>query len=325
MLKYLHQMKLLHSENPTAPAVASPPAAEPAAAPAAPATTEPETNVDFEALSKEFEADSIDLPEEPGDSPAPVPAAPSAPSSPAPTAASTPPSSPSSTPAAPVPAAPAAAAPPTQQPQAQQPAQPAPAQPAADDGVLTPEKVENAYKQFEANLLPQLEKSYELSPEQVQQLEENAPAFIPKLMAKMHYQVQIAAYTGIMSQVPRIIEQVLKHHRTVEEANTKFYNRWPMLKDEKYAQAVDQGLRAYRAANPGVTTADMIEKAGLMLMLSLGLDPTAVQQAQAQAAPITPPSPARPAGVGGAGPVARPGVDPTNVFEAMAEEILQGN
>lgn len=312
----------LHSDpTGTAPAVATPPAAVPST-PAAEAPVET-GNTDFEALSREIEADNLH--EEPSGEPEtpPAPTTVATTVSPAvtpPVAVSTPPVAAASPPVAPVAAAPQPAVPPAT-PQVP-PAQPAPAA-VPDDGRVTPEKVEAAYKQFEAQLLPQLEQQYKLTPEQVTQLEENAPAFIPKMMAKLHYQVQIAAYTGVMSQMPRVIEQILTQHKAVDTAVGKFYNRWPDLKDAKHDTAVDQGLKAWRNANPNATMDDMIEKAGLMLMLSLGLGPNLQQQQQGQQS-VTPNTPVRPAGVAGAGPIAKPAGGAVNVFEAMAEDIMRG-
>ena len=169
-------------------------------------------------------------------------------------------------------------------------------------------------EQYQAQILPQLEKHYALSPEQVTEIEENPSQAIPKLAARIHYHAQIAAYTGIMSQIPRIIGTMVERHQAVNAADTKFKARWPLLADPKYAQQVDTTLRTFRAVNKDISTDEMIEKAGLIAMMSLGLAPTAMPQPSVPAQPVLP---ARPAGVGGSmAPAQRGSVNP---FEQLAE------
>ena len=324
---------LLHSE-PGASGTGGPPAEAPSTpAPSSPAPSGernadgdilagPETT-DFAAMAAEIEAEMSDPPAgsaaaatpPPSATPAqpqvpvvPPTAAPAAATPPAPAAAAPPAAPPAPAPAPAAPAAPAAAAPPTA--------------PAAEQQPLTPEKIAEAYQAYEKNILPQLEKQYMLSPEQAREIEENPASAIPKLMARVHYHAHVAAFTGIMSQLPQIVQMVMTRGNDVSKAEEKFFGRWPLLKDDKHKSAVDNVLKSYRAANPNVSTEDMIEKAGLIAMISLGLDPTPQQQQNQP--PGMPPGmpPSRPAGVGGAGaprPADRGAVNP---FEAMAEEMI---
>jgi len=321
-LTTLTNNRLLHSE-PGASTIAAPsapaaPAVEPSAP--APASAPPAEDVDFVALSKEYESDltedvAVGEPE-----PAPVPTAPASPQPPAAQQPAIPPTEPSSAPSVPV-VEPVVPTPAAASPQPATPPAAPPVLPAAAEEPITPEKIEAAYKQYETNILPQLEQRYALTPEQAEQLAENPAQVIPKLMARVHYEAQVAAYTGIISQMPRIVGSVVERYTAVKEAEGRFHNRWPMLKDQKYAQSVDAGLRTFRAANPKATTEDMIEKAGLMLMLSLGLNPTPQQE---PSAPIVPQTPARPAGTAGAGQARIPGSGASNIFEEMADDITRG-
>jgi hypothetical protein len=183
---------------------------------------------------------------------------------------------------------------------------------------LTPEAIEAAYSKFETSMMPQLEARYQglLTPEMTKMLEEEPAKAIPKLAARIHYHAQVAAYTGVMSQIPRILGTLLEHNKNAETAMGRFESRWPALKDEKYRAQVDQGLATWRNANPKMTTDEMIEKAGLWLMLSMGLNPTPTEPA---APPPSLPGPARPAGVGAPGSPGRiPPGGASNVFEEMA-------
>jgi hypothetical protein len=186
---------------------------------------------------------------------------------------------------------------------------------------LTPESIAAAYQRYEATIIPQLEKSYALTPAQVDELNENPGQLIPKLAARIHYSAQVAAYTGIMSQLPRIIEAVLGRRSEIEKVEAKFNDRWPLLKDPKYAKTVDTVIQAWRASNPNATPDDVIEKAGLMAMLSLGLNPAPPASPQS---PVPPPvAPARPAGTGGSGAPRSPAAGATDPWGELAQDILE--
>lgn len=299
------------------------PAAPAAAEPAAPAAPESE-GTDFAALADEIVQDELGedtppvippvepptLEQPPAVAEPPVvpatPAEPATPETPAELVAATPPAEP---PAEPVPAEPAA--------------------PAAPEVVLTPENIEAAYTEFEKKLLPQLEKVYQLSEEQATELDENPSVAIPKIAARIHYQAQVAAYTGIMSQLPKIVSAVMERAREVEKAQGAFYTRWPDLDKPENQAKVDATLVAYRNANPEASEEDMREKAGVMAMLSLGLDPNAVAVVPANGAPPVvlgaPVLPAMPAAPGGAGVERLPDRGASSIFEQMADEIDEDN
>jgi hypothetical protein len=157
-----------------------------------------------------------------------------------------------------------------------------------------------------------LERQYTLSPEQAKEIDENPATAIPKLMARVHYQSHIAAYTGIMSQLPNILERILDQRDQIQKAHDTFFTRWPDLKDPKFSQAVDMGLRAYRQANPKASFEEITEKAGLMLMISLGLglpQATSPVQPPAPALHAPPPIPAGTSGSGAPRPADRGAVD----------------
>jgi len=248
-----------------------------------------------------LEADDIDdsTPLESGQpEPSPVPTPPVPAAAPLPAAAQPPvPPSPSAPPATPAPAPASALAPVHASPGL--PPQAPSAAPAAEAPV-TAQQIEEAYNKYQAQILPQLEQAYALTPEQVTALETEPATLLPKLAAQIHYRAHVAAYTGIMSQLPTIISQVLERQTAVQAAETSFFGRWSDLKKPEYASQVEASIRAYRAANPKAPMAEVIERAGLMAMLSLGLNPTP-QPPAAPSVPSASVGPARPAGVAGAG------------------------
>lgn len=219
---------------------------------------------------------------------------------------------------------------PQQPAQAAQPAQPAPQptpeatpQPTAQKGPLTSEQIQEAYKAYEGEFLPKLEKAYALTEEQAEALTENLQTELPKLMARVHYNAQMSAYTGVMTQIPVIVEQMMEQSRSIQAAEDRFFGRWPSLKKPEYQSQIMTTLQAYRNANPKATPEDVIEKAGVMAMITLGLDPNEGTAAAAQPQAAQPhPSASRPAGVHGSG-AARPAErGAVGFWEGLAEEIM---
>lgn len=297
---------------------------------------------DWGALSTEIDNDFSNAGEEPA---AAAPAEPAQPKTETPPASATPPAAapPAATPPAaaapPVPTAPAQPqSPGTVQPQQPaQPAQPQAAAPAApqpgeaaqpQEQPLTPANIEAAYAKYREQILPQLEKQYALSPEQAEALSENPGVEVPKLLAQMHYNVQVAAFTGIMSQLPTIVQSLLTQNNAIQEAEGKLYSRFPALRDPKHAKALDSVLKVYRTANPNATTQEMIEKGGMMAMLSLGLPldtpqaPTPPAAPGMPGSPAAPPQAARPAGTGSAGGPRLNTQGGRSVWDEIAEEIV---
>mgnify|MGYP001263540105 FL=1 len=172
--------------------------------------------------------------------------------------------------------------------------------------------------------LPKLAGLYKMSDQEVEDFRTNPGEALPKLAAQLHYEVQAATLSAVMSSLPSLLEQVMKQQKLADTAEEQFAARWPELKNPSHKEAVMSSIKAFRAANPKADLATTIEKAGLLAMLTLGLNPNAV----APAAPVVPSSPPpRPAGVGAAGHVAPklPAVgDEENIFAALAEATLSG-
>lgn len=302
-----------------APAAVVPetPAAEPAA-PSSPPADRPGELVepDFAALAADFEDDEEDVIEPPAPD-----TSEDTPTDEVPVVLETPPETPPEAP--PVAAAPAVETPPETPPaEATPPAEPAAAPPAQTAEPWTPEKIEATYAEYEKKILPQLEKQYALSEEQVEAINENPAAVIPQLAAQIHYKAQIAAYTGIMSQLPAIVDRVVGVRQTQIEATNNFFKAWPALKDAKHSETVGRTLQAYRQANPSAPTDKMIKEAGTMAMLALGLDPTPPSvEGAAPTPPIVPAAPARPAGTGGSGPARPADRGATDLWGDLADDI----
>lgn len=305
--------KFLFPEEETPPAggeaapSVEPEAPDPSEAP----PSEPnESELDFAKLAEDFSSDDSDPepvaaeePENPPAEPAPEPPKEEAPPAPTPPATEEKeePETPPATEAA-------------EPPKEETPPEPTAAEP------LTPEKIEEQYKAYRESIMPQLEAQYQLTEEQVEAIQDNPQQVIPQLAAKIHYSAQVAAYTGIMTQLPAMIAQVQERVTAEQKAEESFFSRWPALKDKQHEQTVSRTLTAWRQANPEATLEDMIEKAGVSAMLAAGLDPRTVQEKEDDAGPPTPP-PARPAGAGGSGSPRTAETGAVNLFESIAADI----
>lgn len=217
------------------------------------------------------------------------------------------------------------ATPPVQSPEAvpavQPPVQQPPSQtPAAQAPVRAPEEL---YAEYRVGL----ETTYSMTQEDAIALATTPESVLPKLAANVHENVmrEVTRHLQhVMQAVPQVMEARIAQQTAETEAKQVFFNAWPGL--ESHYQTVVQNAALVRQANPQATREQLIEMAGTMTAMSLGLDPTALRARQQQQAPRTVAparTPMRPAAVGSS-PNAAPQA-PTNPFEAFAEEDIQYN
>jgi hypothetical protein len=157
---------------------------------------------------------------------------------------------------------------------------------------------------------------------------------LPKLAANLHYEVQLSTYNAVMQAVPDVIGHILDRRMEVDRLTNDFKSMWPQLHEKpEYEAAAESSIRAMRAANPNMPMKDVLQRAGMMAMLTLGL-PLPTPQGAAPAAPQAPaqppvrvPPPGRPAGVGAAGssPLASPAAGGEgNIFEELYDGARRG-
>lgn len=183
--------------------------------------------------------------------------------------------------------------------------QPTPAQPpATQEPAVNPAELSARYMQG-------LTTEYGLSQEDALALQTQPETVLPRLAAQMHMRVmqdvvkhvqQMAAY------VPQMLQAQLAQQEAENSAKQEFFGEWPGL--SAHYQATVQNAMMVRQANPNATKQQVIEMAGMVTAMALGLDPSAVRrQAQAQQvqrqmpAPRATNVPPRPAAVG-SGPAA---------------------
>lgn len=256
--------------------------------------------------------------EEPGTGvtapPEPAPAAPAITPSAAPVV-------PPPAPAAPVPPStetpPAPVVPPVETPPA------APATPPAAEQPID-------FAKHRAEFLPKLQELYTLTEEEATELRADPVAALPKMAARLHYEVQHAVSGWMMTVLPQAFEKMTTHNRMIQEQETAFYTAFPALKGKpEYDRVVVESLKAVRAVTPTLTPQEAITRAGIMASIQLGIP----LPGTAPAAPVTPPPAApatglpRPAGRGATGhvqvPVAPGGPTSDNLFEDLGDDFSQ--
>jgi hypothetical protein len=116
-----------------------------------------------------------------------------------------------------------------------------------------------------------ISKNYALSQEEVEGLETNAAEAIPKLLAKVHVQATLGAIHNIGNLVPAMVEKSLAQQAARTRNSEAFYSTFPKLdrNNPAHSDAVNRIAKAYRAANPSVPKAQMIQDVGLLAMQQL--------------------------------------------------------
>ena len=176
------------------------------------------------------------------------------------------------------------------------------------------------FEKHRADFMPQLQKLYELSADEAEEIRVAPHEALPKLAARLHYEVQIATFNSMVQTIPKIVGKILVEREAQAESERLFYARWPILGSKaEYTSTVKNSLQAYKAANPKATFQDLVEKAGIMACLSLGLSPLPPTQSAPPPAPIPP----RPAGAGASPGTPLRNSKPTGIEADIAEMVRQ--
>jgi len=272
------------------------------AADAAPATPEPSTpsppaegrareaRPDFSALGMPMDDDDdvLIIPDTPVSPPAP--ATPEPPPATAQPAAQPPTAKPQE-----APKAPAAPPPPTA-------AAPAAQQAAGKDD---PEGLVGRLSEHREAIIDGLaSQRFQLSSQEIDAVTADPAAAVPRLLARAFFESTQASLLHMQNFVPKLVVQLMRDMKEHDEVENRFYGNHKPLEKLKHDQDVKQFARAFRAANPKITEAELFPMVAYAVMAKHGLAAGAAQAAQPPVtngrAPATPAFvPARP-GVGGA-------------------------
>lgn len=163
-----------------------------------------------------------------------------------------------------------------------------------------PGALSQALSQSEAQAIQHVADTvFKLSAEEVEALENDTVGTVPKLLAKALVRSQMNLLQTMSRLVPAMIQRQTAVMKRQMEHEQKFYTRWPDIKQDTHGDLVTKYAVLYRQANPTLSTDEMIEAVGPMVMIAGKVTPSAAPGASA-----SPPSPMAPA------PGARPQASP---------------
>lgn len=165
------------------------------------------------------------------------------------------------------------------------------------------------------------EHHYKLTEKDVEELNENPAAYIPKAMSRVYLDCISASFQQFVNYLPRMVHQVLEVREATSKQENEFFTAWPDLKEHK--ETVLRLGAAYRQSNPAASMQDFINEVGAQSMVALRLVPQGqANGATAAAAAAEAASKAKgfkPAtGTPAGAPAKQP---PANPFEQMAKEF----
>ena len=152
---------------------------------------------------------------------------------------------------------------------------------------------------------------------------------LPKLLAQVHVQVAEEVIQAIASNLPNQFRKISAQDQAAMDAESKFFKRWPKLKDEKFKSDILEITSIYRQKNPKASLEEAINKVGALVSVQHGLP---IQLDQDQDVVISPKTGTKSQGLG-KGLVNQPRAEARqrpkaqsepNFFENWAEEIIQG-
>lgn len=166
---------------------------------------------------------------------------------------------------------------------------------------------------------------FALSPEDIAELETDAAAFVPKMMARVAFETQASMYKFLAQSVPGMIAK----HTTVSKANSEAENKFFALNKERGLDPNNAEHKAtaarlagmYRQANPKMPFEQLALEVGLMVQTALKLGGPAPQPGAPVAIPRGGQS-FRPAVGGGGG--ASPAPAPANEWDGLGRNFDEG-
>ena len=241
------------------------------------------------------------------------------------------PSEPEATPAEPVPEPEAVAAesstevPVVQEGQATEPA-PTEAPAAVETPVEPAPEVDYqvALKEHQEKTIPRLEQLYTLSEDEaaeVNDLDAKPSDWLPKYLAKMHYNVYMSNRAEQQATLPQVVSAISQHNIESAKAEEQFFNLFPTLKDSR--DLAFQTIQTVKTINPALEGEELMKAAGTAALASIGRLGQAVPPTAPAVPVVDPVVPPVPAAVGSpAAPVVqgKPASYEEGVYAAILEE-----
>lgn len=119
---------------------------------------------------------------------------------------------------------------------------------------------------------------FALSPAQIEELETDAVAAVPKLLAQTHIRAVGTALNYIRNLVPGMIQRQVLEMAKAAEADRSFFKMWPSLSAAKHGGDIVAIARAMRAQNPAMAPDLLLRQVGAAVMAMHGIAPPAARQ-----------------------------------------------
>lgn len=171
-------------------------------------------------------------------------------------------------------------------------------------------------EQFRASLAEQ----FKLDEATITELETDAAAAIPKVMADLYLRVMAGVYNILDRGLPNMIDSHSSRVAGRKEVETKFYGKFPELQKPEYSNAILGAVKQVKQMFPQDSQDQVMDRVGRMVMAAYGIAQSAPAQRSApsrarKAAPFTP-------AVGSPGPVREQGAPPVDTWTDMSQAFL---
>lgn len=137
-----------------------------------------------------------------------------------------------------------------------------------------------------AEVTQQLVPQFQLTPEQITELETDAAAAVPKLLASTYLKAVSSTVAMMKSVVPQMIQQTVVQQEAARQMEADFFKQWNLLDRTKHGNDIRTFAQAISATNPRITQQELFSLVGAAVMAKHGLAaaPASVPQ-QRPAAP----------------------------------------
>lgn len=188
--------------------------------------------------------------------------------------------------------------PPAAQPASDAVAQPAAAAPApaapATPTEASPADVDSLIAAFDsqaAEIFQQVAPQFNLTPEQITELETDAATALPKLLATTYIKSIKTAMSAMQQLVPQMISRTIAQQEVGREMETAFFKQWNQLDRTKHGNDIRMFAKTFSAANPQMTRDELFSLVGAAVMAKHGIGiapPAAAPTASTPAVAFTP-------------------------------------
>lgn len=128
--------------------------------------------------------------------------------------------------------------------------------------------------QFRASLAEQ----FKLDEATVTELETDAAAAIPKVMADLYLRVMAGVYNILDRGLPNMIDSHSSRVTARRDVETKFYGKFPDLQKPEYQNAIGAAVRQAREMFPQDNQDALMDRVGRMVMAAYGIAQSAPAQ-----------------------------------------------